>query len=66
MIIETEHPRYGTVKQVATPVKAGPARSDNRRAPQRNEDAGYVLNELLNYDDAKVAQLSADQAFTAK
>ena len=26
----------------------------------------YILNELLNYDDAKVSQLSADQAFTAK
>jgi hypothetical protein len=51
---------------VATPVKAGPARTDNRRAPQRNEDAGYVLSELLNYDEAKVSQLSADQAFTAK
>ncbi len=66
MIIETDHPRYGKVKQVATPVKAGPARTDNRRAPQRNEDASYVLNELLKYDEAKVSQLSADQAFTAK
>jgi crotonobetainyl-CoA:carnitine CoA-transferase CaiB-like acyl-CoA transferase len=66
MIIETDHPRYGKVKQVATPVKAGPARADNRRAPQRNEDADYVLADLLKYDAAKVAQLSADQAFTAK
>ena len=53
-------------KQIATPVKAGPARTDSRRAPQRNEDASYVLNELLKYDEAKVSQLSADQAFTAK
>jgi crotonobetainyl-CoA:carnitine CoA-transferase CaiB-like acyl-CoA transferase len=66
MIIETDHPRYGKVKQVATPVKAGPARNDNRRAPQRNEDASYVLTELLNYDAAKVSQLAADQAFTDK
>ncbi len=66
MIIETDHPRYGKVKQVATPVKVGPARTDNRRAPQRNEDASYVLSELLNYDEAKISQLSADQAFTAK
>lgn len=65
MIIETEHPRYGKVRQVATPVKVGTARADNRRAPQRNEDAGYVLTQLLKYDETKVAKLSLDQAFTA-
>ena len=66
MIIETDHPRYGKVRQVATPVKVGPSRTDNRRAPQRNEDANYVLNELLKYDEAKVSQLSTDQAFTSQ
>ena len=65
MIIETDHPRYGKVRQVATPVKVGPARTDNRRAPQRNEDADYVLTQLLKYEDTKVAKLSSDQAFTA-
>ena len=65
MIIETDHPRYGKVKQVATPVKVGPVRTDNRRAPQRNEDADYVLTQLLKYEETKVAKLSSDQAFTA-
>jgi crotonobetainyl-CoA:carnitine CoA-transferase CaiB-like acyl-CoA transferase len=65
MIIETDHPRFGKVKQVASPVKVGTIRNDHHRAPQRNEHADYVLTSLLHYDKSKVALLETDDAFTA-
>ncbi len=33
---------------------------DYRRAPQRNEDAGYVYAEILGYDAEHIERLSAD------
>ena len=62
-IVETEHPRFGTVRQVASPVRAGPPRRDHRRAPLLNEDAEYVLGELLGYDEARRSSLAAKGAF---
>ena len=59
LIIETEHPRFGKVRQPGSPVRVGRRRSQNRRAPLRNEDADYVFRELLGYDDAKVAELDS-------
>jgi crotonobetainyl-CoA:carnitine CoA-transferase CaiB-like acyl-CoA transferase len=56
MIVETEHPEFGTVRQVRSPVRVGVEKAEYRRAPQRNEDAGYVLTELLGYDSARVAR----------
>ncbi len=65
LIIETEHPRYGKVKQIASPVIVGARRKKHRRAPMRNEDADYVLQSLLNYSDEEISRLSASSAFTA-
>jgi crotonobetainyl-CoA:carnitine CoA-transferase CaiB-like acyl-CoA transferase len=56
MIVETEHPEFGTIRQVRSPVRVGVEKAEYRRAPQRNEDAGYVLTELLGYDSARVAR----------
>ncbi|MCD9198703.1 CaiB/BaiF CoA transferase family protein [Aeromicrobium wangtongii] len=63
LIVETEHPRFGTVKQVASPVRVGNETPEYRRAPQRNEDFDYVLRELAGFDDDAVEKLSADGAF---
>ena len=60
MIVETEHPRFGTVRQVRSPVRVGVDEPEYRRAPQRSEDAYYVLSELLGYDSSRIEQLSAD------
>ncbi len=57
MIVETEHPEFGTVRQVRSPVRVGVEETEYRRAPQRNEDAGYILTELLGYDSDRVAWL---------
>lgn len=63
MIVTTEHPRFGEVRQVASPVNVGSERGTYRRAPRRNEDAHDILSELLGYDDATIQELSAAGAF---
>ena len=63
LVIETEHPRYGTVRQVASPVRVGSTRPTYRRAPQRHEDADHVLTTILGYATDKVATLEGDGAF---
>ncbi len=63
LIVETEHPRFGTVKQVASPVRVGSELPEYRRAPLRNEDFDYVLREIAGFDEVAVAKFAADGAF---
>jgi crotonobetainyl-CoA:carnitine CoA-transferase CaiB-like acyl-CoA transferase len=58
MVVETEHPRFGTVRQVASPLRVGSSERRYRRGPRRGEDADYVLRELLGYDASRVAELT--------
>lgn len=60
MVIETEHPRFGTVRQVRSAVRVGDTLPEYRRAPRRNEDADYVLREVLGYGDDRVAELGRE------
>jgi crotonobetainyl-CoA:carnitine CoA-transferase CaiB-like acyl-CoA transferase len=62
-IVETEHPRFGTVKAVASPVRVGVPAVAHRRAPFRNEDAKDVLSGLLGLDDDAVEKLRRSGAF---
>ncbi|MBB2944387.1 crotonobetainyl-CoA:carnitine CoA-transferase CaiB-like acyl-CoA transferase [Actinoplanes lutulentus] len=62
LVVETEHPRYGTVKQVASPVRVGDQPPAYRRAPRRGEDLGYV-SELLDYSPEQLEKLRAAGAF---
>jgi crotonobetainyl-CoA:carnitine CoA-transferase CaiB-like acyl-CoA transferase len=63
MVVETEHPRFGTVRQVRSPVRVGNDAPSYRRAPARHEDAGHVLGELLGYDARRIDELSVGGAF---
>ena len=63
MVIEMDHPDFGTVRTVNSPVRVGPPRTQHRRAPQPNEDADHILRHLLGYDAVKVDQLDAAGAF---
>ncbi len=63
MVVETEHPRFGTVRQLASPVRVGNEATPYRRAPLLHEDAEDILTGLLGYDDRRVAQLTAAGAF---
>ena len=59
MIVLTEHPRFGTVRQVRSAVRVGAALPEYRRAPLRNEDAEYVLRDVLGYHGDRIAELTA-------
>jgi len=63
MIVETEHPRFGAVRQVASPVRVGDLPVPHRRGPLRNEDAGYVLEKLLDYSPGRIAGFRMGGAF---
>jgi crotonobetainyl-CoA:carnitine CoA-transferase CaiB-like acyl-CoA transferase len=63
MIVETEHPRFGTVRQLASPVRVGTQPVTYRRAPYRHEDAPYVLETLLGYDANHIRALHTAGAF---
>lgn len=63
MVVETEHPYFGTVRQVASPLRVGAsAERVHRRGPRRGEDAGYVLRELLGYDESRIERLTGQGA----
>jgi crotonobetainyl-CoA:carnitine CoA-transferase CaiB-like acyl-CoA transferase len=61
MVVESEHPEFGTVRQVRSPVRVGTDPVEYRRAPQRNEDAGYVYTELLGYDAEHIHRLKNEE-----
>jgi len=64
MVVEVAHPVWGTVGQVASAIKVGSsADTEYRRAPERNEDADYVLGDMLDYDAERVARLAGAGAF---
>jgi crotonobetainyl-CoA:carnitine CoA-transferase CaiB-like acyl-CoA transferase len=59
MIVETEHPRFGIVRQVRSAVRVGDTTPEYRRAPLLNEDFDYVLRDVLNYEAERIAQFAA-------
>lgn len=63
LLVETNHPRWGTVRSIASPVRVGEARSEHKRAPYRNEHSEYVLGHLLGYDNKQIDELSRSGAF---
>ena len=66
MIVETDHPEYGRLRQLASPVRVGAQAPAYRRAPQRNEDFSYVLHDLLGYSAETASRLTAAGAFGAE
>jgi crotonobetainyl-CoA:carnitine CoA-transferase CaiB-like acyl-CoA transferase len=63
LVVEAEHPRFGSVKMPGPAVNVGPRRTDHRRAPLRNEDFDYVVRELLGYDDERISALVEEASF---
>lgn len=62
-IVETEHPRWGTVRQVASPLRLGSQPVTAHRAPHRNEQATDILSGLLGYSADTVERLDTAGAF---
>ncbi|MFZ2034183.1 MAG: CoA transferase, partial [Candidatus Dormiibacterota bacterium] len=63
MIVETQHPRFGTIGQLRSPVRVGSADPEYRRAPFRGEHQDDVLRDLLGYDDSRIDEARAGGAF---
>lgn len=63
MIVETSHPRFGTVRQVASSVRVGSEPPPQLPAPVRNEAADYILREVLGYGDEQVFEMRSSGAF---
>ncbi|GGV18307.1 hypothetical protein GCM10010182_44570 [Actinomadura cremea] len=61
--VTTEHPRFGTVEQLASPVRVGTDPPEYRRAPLRGEDFDLVVRGIAGYDEATVEELRAGGAF---
>jgi crotonobetainyl-CoA:carnitine CoA-transferase CaiB-like acyl-CoA transferase len=66
LIVETEHPRFGIVRQVGAITKIGGQPPDYRRAPLPGEDAGAILDDLLGYDARLIRDLATAGAFGAE
>lgn len=63
MIVDTEHPRYGRMRSVASPVRVGSRLAgQDRRAPLFGEHTDAVLREL-GYDQSRIARLRSAGAF---
>lgn len=62
LVITTEHPRFGTVTHVDSPVRVGASPKQHIRAPQRGEHTEAILRDLLSYDDHAIARLSQSGA----
>jgi crotonobetainyl-CoA:carnitine CoA-transferase CaiB-like acyl-CoA transferase len=65
MIVDTVHPRFGTVRQLRSPVRVGPEAPEYVRAPHRGEHQDEVLRDVLGYDATRIAELRNAGAFGA-
>ncbi len=65
VVVSTEHPHFGHVRQVASAVRVGSEPSEHRRAPLRHEDAAEVLGTLLGYSPEQQVHLATEGAFGA-
>jgi crotonobetainyl-CoA:carnitine CoA-transferase CaiB-like acyl-CoA transferase len=63
MIVTTDHPQFGSIRQMASAVRVGDQPPSYRRAPQRNEDAPEILSDLLGYSVDRVRELTELGAF---
>ncbi len=62
MIIETEHDRFGTVRQTASPFSTVGVHDEVKRAPRLGEHTDEVLQELLGLSEEEIASLREDGA----
>ena len=59
MIVEVEHPQFGTLREVRSPVRTKGEIRDPRRAPRLGEHTDDVLREVLGYGEGTIARLRA-------
>src|SRR5262249_36188996 len=59
MILEVEHPRWGTIREVASPVKTAGAIRTPAPAPDLGEHTEAILADILGYGSQTIARLRA-------
>ena len=57
LIVSAEHPKFGSVEQLISPVRVGTEPPTYRRAPQRGEDGEQILRDILGYDEDRIRSL---------
>ena len=57
MIMELEHPDFGTLREVRTAIKVGGAVDHRRPAPALGADTQAILREVLGYSDQEISDL---------
>jgi crotonobetainyl-CoA:carnitine CoA-transferase CaiB-like acyl-CoA transferase len=57
-VVEVDHPRFGTVREIATPLRVGEEEKPLRRAPLRGEHTEQVLLGLCGYTVERIAELA--------
>jgi crotonobetainyl-CoA:carnitine CoA-transferase CaiB-like acyl-CoA transferase len=62
-LVESDHPRLGAVRQVASPLRVGEDPKPNRSAPTRGEHTDQVLARLCGYSPERLDELSAAGVF---
>ncbi|HYI14788.1 MAG TPA: CoA transferase, partial [Thermomicrobiales bacterium] len=63
LIVEADHPRFGTVKTIASPVRVGIERRVGTRAPRLGEHTDALARRLLGYDNSRLAAARDGGAF---
>ena len=59
MIVEVEHPEFGTLREVRSPVRTEGEVRRPLRAPRLGEHTDLILRELLSYSDSTIERLRA-------
>jgi crotonobetainyl-CoA:carnitine CoA-transferase CaiB-like acyl-CoA transferase len=62
-VVEVEHPRFGAVRQAATPLRLSGHEPPLRRGPFRGEHTEALLTELCGYDAGRIEALARAGAF---
>jgi crotonobetainyl-CoA:carnitine CoA-transferase CaiB-like acyl-CoA transferase len=57
MIVETEHPVLGRIRQVASPISFPGVAGKQRCAPALGEHTSGILRDYLGYSEKQVAAL---------
>jgi crotonobetainyl-CoA:carnitine CoA-transferase CaiB-like acyl-CoA transferase len=55
MILELDHPDFGVVRQVASPIKISDSSVEHTRGPRLGEHTEEILGEFLNFSENEVA-----------
>lgn len=60
MVLELDHHDFGSVRQVASPIKVSDSRITHKRAPKLGEDTDNILTDYLGFSSRHIANLRSN------